>query len=440
ITGSGIPAGTTITAIGGATLTLSQSATAKQTAANLFVTDRKPVTNITGTFTNNSNSVTGVSSSAGLYVGGSISGPGIKGGTTISAISGTTLTLSQTSSAAGTNSPLYFSGWITGISGTFTAGSSVVTGVSPITNLAVGQVVIAPGLATGTTITAISGSTLTLSSTAGLGGSQPLIAVTSPAFTPSTFTGVVTKLTNTITSPLSNPAALPGLGQTITGSGLNAGTLVTASANGTLTASSQATASSASTGESLYATYPACPGPPSTQGTTSPGGLYQGTVTPYPNANYPPPVAPIPQHPPAATAATILSQIWPQPHTPNAGTSSVNSSANGLSGNYIDQRDYQFTNRQFVDSNGNPLIFNVLVFQVLPYTYATGTGANCTGTVSATGACPFGNGLTYSYGLLFEGAKTCFTDTNTADCTFDPRADEWANPPVAVTMDCGQRP
>lgn len=438
--GTAIPVGTTITAIGGSTLTLSQGATAQQTAANLFVTDRKPVTDITGSFTANSTSVTGLSSTAGLYIGASITGPGIKGGTTIANIVGTTLTLSQTTSAAGTNSPLYFSGWITGITGTFTGGSPVVTNVSPTTNLAVGQVVIAPGLSTGAAITAIFGSTLTLSSPAAVGGTGQLIAVTSPATGPATFTGVVTTGLNTITNPQSNPAALPSLGQTITGKGLNSGTLVTASSSGTLTVSSQATTSSTSSGESLYATYPACPGPATSQGGTTPGGLYQGTVAPYPNAGYPPPAAPIPQHPTAATAATILSQIWPQPQTPNAGITSVNSSANGLSGNYIDQRDNQFTNRQFVDSNGNPQIFNVLVFQTLPYIYATGNGANCAGGVSPTGACPFGNGLTYSYGLLFEGAKGCFTDTNTADCTFDPRADEWANPPVSVTMDCGQRP
>lgn len=443
ITGTGIAAGTTITGFSGSTLTLSKTAlTTPSGASNLFVTERKPVTGITGTFNANSAAVTlnGTAAPAGLYVGASIAGPGIPGGTTVKTINGTALTLSQNTTAAGAASPLYFSGWITGITGTFASGSPVLTLVNPTTGLAVGQEIIAPGLPIGTTIAAISGSTLTLSAAATTNGSGPLIAVTSPSITPANDLGVLTSGSNTIPYPTTTPAALPGLGQTVTGSGLNSGAQVIGSANGTLTLSSQATATSATTGESLFATYPACPGPAAVQGTTTPGGLYLGVSGTYPAANYPPPVAPIPQHPPKATAATILSQIWPQPHTAGAGTTSANSNANALGGNYIDQRDNQFTNRQFVDASGNPQIFNILVFQVLPYVYATGNGAVCAGAVSPTGACPWGNGLTYSYGILFEGMKGCFTDSYTTDCSFDPRADEWANPPVAVTMDCGQRP
>ncbi len=174
----------------------------------------------------------------------------------------------------------------------------------------------------------------------------------------------------------------------------------------------------------LFSSYPACPGP-----STTLGGLYAApapstTVTPY---------APVPQHPNSTAAGAINSQIWPPPST--------KSEANLLSGNYIDQRDVQFTNRQFVDYNGKPLLFNVIVFHVYPYTYSN-PGITCSGGTGAVGttACPYNATTTFPYGLLFEGAKGCFSDTNAADCTFTPGFDEWANPNVTVTQDCGQRP
>lgn len=82
ITGFGVPASTTVSSISGLVVTMSQNATA--------------TTNVTRTGTIQSNRTQlVVSSASGLAVGMSVSGANIPAGTTISAISGTTLTLSQ---------------------------------------------------------------------------------------------------------------------------------------------------------------------------------------------------------------------------------------------------------------------------------------------------------------------------------------------------------
>ena len=70
-----------------------------------------------------------VASSAGLYVGMSVSGAGIAGGTTLSAIvNATTLTLSQAATATGTNT-LTFTGW-----NTFTGGLTLNAGTILLAN------------------------------------------------------------------------------------------------------------------------------------------------------------------------------------------------------------------------------------------------------------------------------------------------------------------
>ncbi len=62
--------------------------------------------------------------------------------------------------------------------------------------------------------------------------------------------------------------------------------------------------------------------------------------------------------------------------------------------NYNGEFDYQFANRKFLDAYGNPLPFNILQFQLLPYYDATG---------AADDTPP------YKYGMLFEGLKACPT-------------------------------
>lgn len=72
------------------------SAVSRTTYAALFAV---MAVQITGNTTSGSESVTSVSSTANLAIGMPISGPGIQGGTTISAIGSGTLTLSKTASA-----------------------------------------------------------------------------------------------------------------------------------------------------------------------------------------------------------------------------------------------------------------------------------------------------------------------------------------------------
>jgi hypothetical protein len=107
-----------------------------------------------------------VTSTTGLAVGQMLTGPGIAEGTSIRAISGNTITLSS----------------INGFSATAAKGSTTLTiksasGLAPA-GLAIGLTLSGTGLASGTTITAINGSTLTLSQPTSAGiVSGPIYAV-----------------------------------------------------------------------------------------------------------------------------------------------------------------------------------------------------------------------------------------------------------------------
>jgi len=88
ITGTGIPSNTYITAVGAGTLTLSSPASSDQTVTGL---------------TTNTKMVFDVNTSSGAFISGAaISGAGIPAGTTISAVSSDTLTLSANATTGGT--------------------------------------------------------------------------------------------------------------------------------------------------------------------------------------------------------------------------------------------------------------------------------------------------------------------------------------------------
>ncbi len=122
--------------------------------------------NVATTSTAGSPTVT-VLSAAGLAVGMAVTGPNIPPGTTILGIAGTTLTLSNNASGTGTNVlHTYAAGSPAGsVTTTTTAGSTTAT-VSSAAGLAVGMLVFGPNIPEGTTITAIVGTTLTLSNNA----------------------------------------------------------------------------------------------------------------------------------------------------------------------------------------------------------------------------------------------------------------------------------
>jgi hypothetical protein len=212
ITGNFIPAGTTIAAISGSTVTLSAPATGSSTTAETLIV----LAAITGTVTSGSTSLTSVSPTTSLAVGQTISGNNIVPGTIIVAISSGTV---NTSNPAGY-----------GITGTVVAGTNTVSLVPSTTGFAVGQTIAGTNLPSGTKITAVNpvAGTLTLSNPAS-GTFGPLLeSLTISGGTisgPSVFIGALTGGSNTVTS-LSFTAGLAA-GQLIVGNNLPAGTTIT---------------------------------------------------------------------------------------------------------------------------------------------------------------------------------------------------------------------
>jgi hypothetical protein len=138
ITGTGIAANTVITGVTSNTITISAAATASSTVAP------------TGVVTALSPTVTAVSSLTGVLVGQPVSGTGIPTGATVTAISTTLNTITMSANATATSTVT--AGSVTGIT---TAGSPVLTTVSTVTGVLVGQAISGAGIPTGTTVAAI---------------------------------------------------------------------------------------------------------------------------------------------------------------------------------------------------------------------------------------------------------------------------------------------
>jgi hypothetical protein len=100
-----IPSGTTVSAISGTTLTLSQAATGSQSSDGLALS-------VKGNVTSGSKTVTGLSSTTGLAVGEPVAADNdnvVPNGTMITALSGTTLTMSQAALGSQSGDQLYLS-------------------------------------------------------------------------------------------------------------------------------------------------------------------------------------------------------------------------------------------------------------------------------------------------------------------------------------------
>ena len=111
----------------------------------------------TGTL-NSTTSVTGLTSTTTLVPGMPLSGANIQAGTTIAAItSGTAITLSQAATGSGSSSLTFYS--LSGTTGTLTAGSTAITGLTSTATLIVGMAVSAVGLVPDTVITSITSGT-----------------------------------------------------------------------------------------------------------------------------------------------------------------------------------------------------------------------------------------------------------------------------------------
>ena len=122
-----IPSGTTVSAISGTTLTLSQAASNNQSSDGLALS-------VKGNVTSGSKTVTGLSSTTGLAVGEPIAADNsnvIQNGTTITALSGTTLTMSQAAVGSQSGDQLYLSPDTTAgdisIDGSITSSGSITT-------------------------------------------------------------------------------------------------------------------------------------------------------------------------------------------------------------------------------------------------------------------------------------------------------------------------
>jgi hypothetical protein len=134
----------------------------------------EPLLILNGNTTNGGATVT-IPSTALLVAGEPVSGTGIAPSTTIQSInSSTTLTLSTPATADGTAVPLTFGTiTLTGVNLLTTAASTSAT-VSTTAGLGVGQTIISPNVAAGTTIAAIPGATtITLSRNATVTASDP---------------------------------------------------------------------------------------------------------------------------------------------------------------------------------------------------------------------------------------------------------------------------
>lgn len=426
-----IPSGTTITAINGTSLTISNAVTNTQTGETLFAVAIPPQTPplLTGDISLTTPTViANVSSIAGLAVGQGIAAPGIPAATVITGFpTANSISISQSVTASATTTELAVSAEapVTGITGDLTCGRTAVANVSTTAGITTGNAVSNSGVTYATTIAAVPSSTsLTLSqvATATTTGAQ-LLLDSSPPVTAATITGDIAASSSITNVPVDT---LPGVGMTISGNNIPAGTIIKSVSGGTLGLTQAATL--ATTGATLFTQYSPCPGPQSAALTPPAGnGLYAA-----PNAYSSPTPGPIVQHLPVTPASLVPSQIWPEPATANSGTTSAGSNPQGLSGNYIDQRDNQFGSRQFTDDYGNVQKFNFLVFQVLPYVYTNGV------SITTNGSCTLG-GTFCLYGMLFEGVRGCFNDIFAGSCTMEG-IDEWANPPVSETMDCSQNP
>ena len=235
ISGSGIPSGATITAVGAETLTLSRGVT-----SGLF---NSPI--VSG-----SKILTSVATTSGAFtVGAPISGAGIQSGTTIAAVGAETLTLSEGATASA-------------VGGTIRTGSSTLTNVSTSTGaFAVGQAISGTGIPSGAKITAVGAETLTISA---------------PATSAGTGTSL-TAATNEITN-LNTGAGIFEPGQVISGTGITVGTTIRAALGNKLTLSSLVT--SAGTGVSLTSASKKILNVSTSTGSFSAGELITGTNIP----------------------------------------------------------------------------------------------------------------------------------------------------------------
>ena len=249
VSGTGIPAGTTIAAINSASvITLSLNATASGSSSLTFArVDPVIYTDLTGTL-HATTAVTGLSSTAGLYLGEAVSGKGIPLGTTIAQVnSSSAITLSQAATLSGSSSLSFLSDFRP-LTGTL-KGTTAVIGLPSTLGLSEGEAVLGAGIPAGATIAAINSTTaITLSQ-----------AATTSVPTSLNFVSNATSLAATLngTTAVSGLPSTVGLydGELVVGAGIPAGTTIARITSSTSITLSQAATASGSTLLLLPRTY-----------------------------------------------------------------------------------------------------------------------------------------------------------------------------------------
>lgn len=224
VSGSGIAANSTVTAVNGAAVTLNQSTAGGSVAVNFGA----PGT--TATFSAVSPTIT-VASTTGVAVGDVIAGSGVGGTVTAVNTATNTLTLSQNTTAA-SSVPVTFSAAST--TANFSANNPTIT-VASAAGIIIGQTVTGPGIAANSTVTLIIGKTLTLSQNTTAAGNT--VAVTFSVPTTATFSAATKAIT------VANAAGIAS-GQTVSGTGIAAGSTVKTVVGTTINLSQNTTAAS----------------------------------------------------------------------------------------------------------------------------------------------------------------------------------------------------
>jgi autotransporter-associated beta strand protein len=228
--------------VGAANKTISNGTLA--TSGVTFTGDASLLKTYTGNVTNTSTSITSVSNFARLEVGMPISGAGIQSGTTITALSPGTSTLTLSLAATATAG---------GVTLTTDDDDDLIRNTSSTAGLTVGMMVTGLGVPAGTYIEAINGNILNLSAnvagTAGMVLNGSGLAFLADANFFKTYTGNVTATSTSITS-VSNTSGLV-VGMPITGAGIPAGAVISAVNPGANTITLSVAATTTGTGVAL---------------------------------------------------------------------------------------------------------------------------------------------------------------------------------------------
>jgi hypothetical protein len=180
VTGPNIPAATTVTSVGTNSVTLSNPATTQGSGTFVFTLS---TTGNTGT-----TNVLALTSIAGIVAGMTVAGPNIPTGSTVLSVSSTTssVTLSSSATAAGTGTFTFTQS----VSGSTNYNANVLYGLASTAGIVAGMTVIGPNIPTGTFVTSVlSGTTLTLSSSATLTATGQSLRFYAVLLTPNTSGG-----------------------------------------------------------------------------------------------------------------------------------------------------------------------------------------------------------------------------------------------------------